>query len=85
VVHRIQRQPRQRLMVVQADRLHLIREPLGTSGLKEGAAGAVGECKLRHGEEGETDHRLHKQSPQKRRNGGTPVGYSGRRREQCGV
>jgi hypothetical protein len=31
------------------------------------------------GKEGETDHRRHKHSPRKRRNGCTPVGYSGRR------
>jgi hypothetical protein len=28
-------------------------------------------------EEGETNHRRHKHSPQKRRNGGIPVGYLG--------
>jgi hypothetical protein len=27
--------------------------------------------------EGEADHRHHKPSPRKRRNGGTPIGYSG--------
>jgi hypothetical protein len=40
-----------------------MREPLGTSGLKEEAAGAVGEytlCKLSHRMEGETDYRRHK-------------------------
>jgi hypothetical protein len=31
-----------------------------------------------HGEEGETDRRHHKHSPQKRRNGSTPVGCIGR-------
>jgi hypothetical protein len=30
------------------------------------------------GKEGETNHRCHKHSPRKRRNGGMPVGYSGR-------
>jgi hypothetical protein len=38
--------------------------------------------------EGEADHRRHKQSPQKIWNGGTPVSYSGRivlRKEQCGM
>jgi hypothetical protein len=37
---------------------------------------------------GETDHRQHKHIRQKRRKGGTPVGYSGRtalRREKCSV
>jgi hypothetical protein len=29
------------------------------------------------GKEGEADHRCHKHNPQKRRNGGTPVGYWG--------
>jgi hypothetical protein len=40
------------------------------------------------GKECEADHRRHKHSPQKRRNGGMSVGYSGRitlRREQCGM
>jgi hypothetical protein len=40
------------------------------------------------GKEGETDHRHHKHSPLKRRNDGTPVGYSGRvalRREKCNM
>jgi hypothetical protein len=40
------------------------------------------------GKEGGTDHRRYKHSPQKRMNGGTPVGYSGRitlGREQCGM
>jgi hypothetical protein len=39
-------------------------------------------------EEGETDLRRHKHSPWKRRNGGTPVGYSGPTAlmgEQCGM
>jgi hypothetical protein len=38
--------------------------------------------------EGENDHKCHKHSPRKRRNGGMPVGYSGLitiRREQCGI
>jgi hypothetical protein len=36
----------------------------------------------------ETKHRRRKQSPQERRNGGTPVGHSGRialKREQCHI
>jgi hypothetical protein len=40
------------------------------------------------GEKGETDHRRHKHGPWTRRNGGTPVGYSGQialRRKQCGI
>jgi hypothetical protein len=39
------------------------------------------------GKEGESDHRRHKHSSWKR-NGSTPVGYSGRialRREHCGI
>jgi hypothetical protein len=40
------------------------------------------------GEKSETDHRRHEHSPRKRRNGGTPVGYSGQialRMKQCSV
>jgi hypothetical protein len=40
------------------------------------------------GKKGETDHRLNKYSPRKRRNGDTPVGYSGQialMREQYSV
>jgi hypothetical protein len=38
-------------------------------------------------EKGETNHRHHKHSPWKRRNGGMPVGYSERiaLREQCSM
>jgi hypothetical protein len=46
-----------------------MREMLGTSGLKEGAAGPVGEQSLwevSQEEEGETDHRRHKHSPWKK-------------------
>jgi hypothetical protein len=44
VVYRIQRNPTSRIIVVYMDRLtHYIMKPLGTSGLKEGAVGAVGE------------------------------------------
>jgi hypothetical protein len=38
--------------------------------------------------EGETDHRCYKHSPWKRRNGATPVDYSGQivlRRDQCSL
>jgi hypothetical protein len=55
----------------------------------DSAVGAVREqtlCKLSHGEEGETKYRCHKRSPQRRRNGGTPVGHLGQialRSEQC--
>jgi hypothetical protein len=40
------------------------------------------------GKEGEADHKRHKHSPRKRRNGGMPVGHSERialRREQCRI
>jgi hypothetical protein len=33
----------QRMMVINLTDWHPVREPLGTSGLKEGAVGAVGE------------------------------------------
>jgi hypothetical protein len=64
---------------------HSIKEPLATSGLKDGAAGAVGSKhreKPSHGKEGETKHSLWK------RNGGTPIGHSGQiayRGEKCSV
>jgi hypothetical protein len=71
-------------MVVNPDRL-------GTSGLKEEAAGEL-ESKHRekpsHREEGVTNYRRHKYSPRKRRNYSTPLGHSEQitmRREQCGV
>jgi hypothetical protein len=38
------------------------------------------------GKQGEADHRHHKHSPWKKRNGSTPLGYLGRtalRKEQC--
>jgi hypothetical protein len=40
------------------------------------------------GKEGDTNHRLHKHSPQKRRNDGSPVGHLGRiilKRDKCGM
>jgi hypothetical protein len=43
VVYRIQLNPIARIMVVHPDRLAPYQETARTSGLKEGAAGAVGE------------------------------------------
>jgi hypothetical protein len=55
-----------------------MREQLGTSGLKEGAVGAVESKhpeKPSRVEEGETMQRCRKHSPRKRINGGTLVDY----------
>jgi hypothetical protein len=57
-----------------------MKEPLETSGLKGEQRELLESncCENRAtGKEGETDHKRHKNSPQKRRNVGTPIGYSG--------
>jgi hypothetical protein len=65
---------------------HLIREPLGTSALKEGAVRAVRDLSLQK----RTSHKKTSEriTLKKEGNGETLVGYSGRtalRREQCDV
>jgi hypothetical protein len=59
----------------------LIREPLWTKALRNKQREQLGSNHLENratGTQVEADHMRHKHSPEKRRNGGTPVGYSGR-------
>jgi hypothetical protein len=90
VVYRIQRNPRSRFMVVYLDRL-ASGNRLGRAVLKREPREQLESNHSENratGNKGETDHRRHKHCPRKRRNGGTPVGHSGRmalRREKCGV
>jgi hypothetical protein len=81
----------------ETEREDFIRVPLETSAHKEGTVAMVGEWLPQPGKKPQEEipspeqiekRRRCKRSPRKKRNGDTPLGYSGQtafRREQCGV